>query len=332
LLALDAIISFAGEVSSIGRADYTIWYAIGYIILTLPQELYRLFPMAALLGGMLGLGVLASNSELVAIRAAGVSVRRVLLAVLKAALLLSVAVTFIGEVIAPPAIQYAKFKRLRAISAEISMNTDFGLWARDGNTYIHVRRVSDDGRLFGINLYMFNDKHGLEQTISAANARFDGKKWKLNKVRQSTIDEQGIVTKHMKSLQWDTLLNPSLVNVVAVTPENLAIWRLYSYIEYLHSNGLDASHYELSFWNKVIAPFSMAVMVILAVPFVFGSLRSSSIGQRIVLGFLIGLIFFIVDRLVGQVGIVYRIYPAVAASLPTVVVLIIALALLRRVR
>lgn len=332
LLALDAIIGFAGETSTIGRADYTAWHAVAYIILRVPQRIYQLFPMAALLGGMLGLGMLASRSELIAIRAAGVSVRRVLFAVLKIALLIAALVTLVGEVVAPPAIQYAKFERLRAISAQISMNTNFGLWARDGNTFIHVRRVANDGRLFGINLYTFDDQHALRKRITAASASFDGENWQLKNVRQSNIGAEGVVTKTSQTLQWRSLLNPSLVNVVSVTPENLAIWRLYRYIIYLRDNGLDASQYELTFWNKVVAPFTMAVMVMLAVPFIFGSLRSSSIGQRIVLGFLIGLIFYIVDRLIGQVGIVYRLHPAVAASLPTLAVLFVGLVLLKRVR
>jgi len=322
MMTLDTLVTFAGETGAIGHANYTLWYAIGYVLLSMPQELYQYFPMIALLGTMFGLGTLASHSELIAMRASGLSIVRITYAVLKTGLILAAIVIFIGEVIAPPAIQYAKLKRVSAMNAKISLNTDYGLWARDGNTYIHVRRVESDGSLVGINLYLLNDQQVLEQRISAARAVYMDDHWKLQRVNTITITPQDLKRSYVETMDWKSLLNPDVVNVVSVTPENLSFWKLYGYIEYLKDNGLNASRYELTFYTKVISPLTIAVMIVLAIPFVFGSLRDFGMGKRIVIGFMLGLGFYLFNTLSGQTGLTYEWPPWLAATLPTVLVMI----------
>jgi lipopolysaccharide export system permease protein len=332
MMTLDTLITFAGETGVIGKAHYTIWYAIGYVLLSMPQELYQYFPMIALLGTMFGLGMLASHSELIAMRAAGLSIVRITYAVLKTGIILAAIVIFIGEVIAPPAIQYAKLKRVSAMNAKISLNTDYGLWARDGNTYIHVRRVESDGHLIGINLYLFDEYQILQQTVTAAAAEYKNGHWELQRVTLQTITPAGLKKSYSDTLQWQSLLNPEVVNVVSVTPENLSVWRLRGYIDYLNENQLDASRYKLTFWTKVASPITIAVMIILAVPFVFGSLRDAGMGKRIVIGFMLGLGFYLFNTLSGQIGLVYNLPPFVAATLPTVLVMVAAVFMLIRTR
>ncbi len=332
MMTLDTLVTFAGETGAIGKAHYTIWYAIAYVLLSMPQELYQYFPMIALLGTMFGLGMLANHSELIAMRAAGLSIVRITYAVLKTGLILAAIVIFIGEVIAPPAIQYAKLKRVSAMNEKISLNTDYGLWARDGNTYIHVRRVESNGHLVGINLYLLNDQQVLQQTVSAAGAEYKNDKWELQRVTMQTITPTGLKKTYSKTLQWETLLNPEVVNVVSVTPENLSVWRLRGYIDYLNENQLDASRYKLTFWTKIASPLTIAVMIVLAIPFVFGSLRDAGMGKRIVIGFMLGLSFYLFNTLSGQIGLVYKLPPILAATLPTLVVMVAGGYLLYRTR
>ena len=330
MLTLDGIISFAGETGDIGRAKYTLWRAIYFVLLSTPQKIYLMFPMVVLLGTIISLGMMASHSELVAVRAAGVSIGRIAIAALKTGLILTAFVIAIGEFVAPPAIQYAKLSRLAAMEAKISLNTDYGLWARDGNNYIHIRRVENDGRLIGINLYIFDNQQTLVETVSAATADYVEDHWMLQRVSRSIISEQGISTESLKEQRWDSLLNPDVVNVVSVTPETLSIWKLRGYIDYLNDNALDSREYELWFWSKLIAPFTIAAMILLALPFVFGSLRNVGAGQRILVGFLLGLGFYIFNQLMAKLGLVYQFHPAIAASLPTLIVFIFAVYLLRR--
>jgi lipopolysaccharide export system permease protein len=332
MMTLDALVTFAGETGAIGKAHYTVWYAIAYVLLSMPQELYQYFPMIALLGTMFGLGMLASHSELIAMRAAGLSIMRITYAVLKTGVILAAFVIFVGEVIAPPAIQYAKLKRVSAMNEKISLNTDYGLWARDGNTYIHVRRVESNGHLIGIDLYLLDDQQVLQQTVSAAGANYKNGHWELQRVTLTTITPTGLKKSFSKTMDWQTLLNPEVVNVVSVTPENLSVWKLRGYIDYLKENQLDASRYKLTFWTKVVSPLTIAVMIVLAIPFVFGSLRDAGMGKRIVIGFMLGLGFYLFNTLSGQIGLVYRLPPVVAATLPTLLVMVAGVFMLYRTR
>jgi len=332
LAALFILISFANEFEKIGQADYTIWQAVMYVLLRIPQNIYEIFPMAALLGTMLGLGALSKKSELVIIRASGVSRLRISLAVIKSAAMLIVLVVIIGEIVAPPALEYANQTRLKALASQLSLNTDYGLWARDGNTFIHVRNVEHDGRLVDINLYTLNDTGSLDKQLHADTARYTGDVWELRNVTESYIDHVGIQQTLIPQLKWQTLLDPELVGIVSLEPTNLAIWKLLDYIQYLRSNGLESKQYELAMWNKLIAPFTILAMVLLAVPFVFRSQRQTSVGLQIVVGFLIGIVFYIVSRLAGQIGLVYDLMPAISASLPTLLVFALAAWQFRRTR
>jgi lipopolysaccharide export system permease protein len=332
LVTLDAIISFAGDADKIGHASYTLWSAIEFTLFRIPRQAYALFPLAVLLGTVLGLGMLASSGELVVIRAAGVSLLRIIFSVMKAAMVLIVLAMVIGEAIAPPLTQYAQIKKARTLSQQISLNTDYGLWARDGQVYIHVRRVESDGRLTGIQLYRFDDQQQLVSTTSAASARHQGDQWLLNKVTRTELSPSGAKQQHLDHLTWKSLLKPELVDVVSILPEFLSVWKLNDYIGYLKENNLDSALYELSFWNKLMMPLTIAAMVLLAVPFVFGSRRQGGVGQRIFIGFLAGLVFYIVDQLIGQVSVVYSIPPWLGASFPTFLILSLGIYSIRRIR
>jgi len=328
--ALLFLITFAGEFDKIGKANYTFWNAIEFTLLKTPSLMYALFPIATLLGSIMGLGALANSHELIVVRSAGISIGRIVISIMKMALVLMIFAFVLGEVIGPPAQQYAKIKRVKALSTDISFNTEYGLWARDGNTYIHVQRADSSGNLHQIHLYTFNKQQQLESLLKADTAKHNGETWVLQDVTQSSVSNERVTTKNIDTMLWKTLMDPELVQIVSVEPETLAIWKLKSYIDYLEDNGLDTANYKLAFWGKVVMPLTIAAMVLLAVPFVMGSMRKTSIGQQILIGFLAGLSFFIANRLLGQMSLVYNFHPAVGAALPSLGVLGIAVLLMRR--
>ncbi len=331
LVALFALIGFVDELDQIGRGSYTLWHALLYTLLNMPRQMYEIFPMATLLGTMLGLGMLANNRELVVMRTAGLSLTRIVWAIMKTAAMLILLAMVIGEVIAPPVYEYSNQKRLQLMGAKISLNTQYGLWARDGETYINVRRVDSQAKLRGIHLYTF-DGQRMQTLMRAKSARYDGEQWLLKNVTRYDVDDQALQKHKVDELPWRTLLDPALINVVSVDPDTLPVWKLYNYIDYLRENGLDSGQYELAMWGKAVMPFTLAAMVLLAVPFVFGAQRHTGIGQQIMIGFLIGIVFYIGNRLAGQMGLVYEFPPALGAALPTALVIGASLLWFRRLR
>ncbi len=341
---LFVLISFAGEFSDIGKANYTYLSALGYVLLRAPRHIYELFPIAAVLGTIIGLGGLAARSELVVMRASGLSVLRLVGAVLRASLLLMLAALLFGEGLAPPAEQYAQQMRIEALQQKISLNTSYGLWIRDGANFIHVQQMTDKRHLRGIFIYNFDRQQRLRSITHARTAELDEEQgWILSDVERSNLanvaalaPEEGrpqvaVSTERLDTLRGFPLLPVEVIDTVSVAPQTLSLWRLGDYIDYLLANGLNADNYELAFWSKVMMPFSIAAMVLLAVPFVAGSMRATSIGQRILVGFMLGIVFFLINKLAGQMGIVYDFPPAVAASVPTLIVLLGGGLLLRRV-
>lgn len=332
LIVLYELFAFAGEANQIGRADYTVWAAMQYSLLRIPQHIYELFPMSMLLGSMLGLGWLANHNELVIIRMAGVSLLRIVGSIMKTAIMLMVIAMVIGEGIAPPLHQYASEQRIKALHGQINMNTDYGLWARDGDTYINVNSVDKDGRLNGITLYQFSKNNFIERQIQASQAVYDGKQWMLKSVKETSHKNNSFVVKRKKEMKWKTLLDLDMVKIVAVKPELLSIWKLNGYIDYLKNNDLEYTKYELVYWTKLFGPMTILAMVLLSIPFVFGSVRHISIGKQILLGFLVGITFYIVSRLTGQMGLVYGVPAIFSALLPNLLVIILTVWSYRKIR
>ncbi|MFK5912793.1 MAG: LPS export ABC transporter permease LptG [Woeseiaceae bacterium] len=331
-LILYELFSFAGDAGLIGKANYTLWSAIKNTLYLIPQHIYELFPLSMLMGTMLGLGWLANHNELVVIRTAGVSLMRIVVAVMKTAVMLMLLATILGEAVAPPLLQHAKDIKLKALNRNINMNTDYGLWARDDQTYINVNRVDSTGRLVGITLYLFSKENHLQRTIMAKHARYDGQQWILNSVDETLYLDDKVEVKHTKEMLWQTLLDLDMVKIVAIRPDLLSVWKLTSYMEYLKNNDLDYGRYELVYWTKIFSPLTILSMVLLAIPFVFGSTRQISLGRQILLGFFVGISFYLVSRLSGQMGLVYGVPAILSALLPNLLVISLAIWGYRRIR
>lgn len=331
-IVLYELFSFAGETSKIGLADYTVWSALQYSLLRIPQHIYELFPLSMLLGTMLGLGWLANHNELVIIRMAGVSLLRIVGSVMKTAIMLMLIAMVVGEGIAPPLQQYATDQRIKLLKSNINLNTDYGLWARDGNTYVNVNRVDNVGRLIGVTLYQFTENNFIERQIHARQAVYDGEQWLLKSVKETVHKNDSFTVNNKKEMKWKTLLDLDTVKIVAIRPELLSIWKLNGYIDYLKNNDLEYTKYELVYWTKLFGPLTILAMVLLSIPFVFGSVRHVSIGKQILLGFLVGITFYIVSRLIGQMGLVYGAPAILSALLPNLLVIALATWSYRKIR
>ena len=174
-----------------------------------------------------------------------------------------------------------------------------------------------DGRFAGVSIYVFDDQNRLRVVTKAQEANYDGEQWTLSDVIQSNLDKEGVSVKAVEYAKWRSQLNPGLLNVVVVPPEFLPVWSLIEYIRYLKINHQSVGQYQMAFWMKVMMPLSSAVMVFLAVPFVFGPLRSTPIGARILVGALVGIGFHLFNQSFQHIGLVFGVLPWLAASLPT---------------
>ena len=189
-----------------------------------------------------------------------------------------------------------------------------------------------DGLVGGVTVYEFDDRQRLQEVTQAKTGKFAKGSWMLRQVARSHIDPAGVETQHLKQMEWQSLLTPDMIEVVEVKPDSLSVKGLLDYIAYLRDNGLSAEHYQLAFWNKLVLPVTTAVMVFLSIPFIFGPLRSVGIGQRIFVGTLVGIGFYLLGQLFGYAGLLYKLPSVVSAALPTAFFFMMAILLVRRVR
>ncbi len=333
LVGLSAIIKFVEQFRSIGKGAYDTLHAVLYTVLTMPKDVETFFPMAALLGALIALGNLASRSELVVMQASGFSRLKIGLAVMKTALPLVLITMAIGEWGIPQTEQFARDMRSRAISGGSMLSMKNGIWAKEGQDFIYVRRVREDGSLNDIYIYSFNENNRLQKLSHANRATYDNEKglWILNQVNESVIGDE-IITENSINQQWQTSLTPDKIGVFAIKSSSLSISGLSNYISFLKETGQDASNYELTYWRKLFQPISVGVMMMLALSFIFGPLRSVTAGARIVTGICFGFLFYVFNEIFGPLSLVYNTPPIFGALMPSIVFLMITWWLLSRRR
>jgi len=318
LVALFTFITYVDQLGDVGQGSYGAIQAAEYVLLIIPRIVYQMFPIAVLVGAIIGLGMLANSNELTVIRAAGVSIKRIILSVMKVGIFLIVIVIIIGEWIAPVSERYAQVFRSVALSNSLAIGKIYGVWARDGLKFVNIQKVLPEGKLGGVNIYELDETRKLNKLIQAKVAYYINDNWVLEDVTEAQIGTDSINVQRYQSREWSTSLSPDLLSIVIVKPETLSIIGLYQYIEHLHENELDASRYELAFWSKIVLPIVTGVMIFLAIPFVFGSLRSVSIGKRIMVGTFVGIFFYIINQVFGYVGLVYHFNIMLSAVLPAI--------------
>ncbi|MBT8447140.1 MAG: LPS export ABC transporter permease LptG, partial [Gammaproteobacteria bacterium] len=268
LLGLFTFITFVEELSDVGTGQYGFPEVISYVAMKVPRLAYELFPVAALIGALIGLTALSRSAELVAMRAAGVARGAIVLAVLKAGLLFVVLAIVLGEFVSPYTEQYARSYSAAKKSGQVATRTGKGFWARDGNSYINIKAVLPGDTLEGVYIYEFDDDARLRTSTYARSASYVDGQWVLSGIRQTEVAEHGVVARQIEQASWNSVLRPELLSIVAVKPEILSVWSLVRYIEYLDSNNLETRLYQHAMWAKIFYPAATAVMVFLAVPLV----------------------------------------------------------------
>jgi lipopolysaccharide export system permease protein len=332
ILGLLVLFTFIDELDDVGDGQYGVPQAFAYALLSMPRFVFEAFPAAALIGSLVGLGGLASHSELTAMRAAGVSVRHILFAILKAGMPMMVVVIALGEWVAPPVQDHANHMRAVAQHGQVTLRSRYGFWARDGHAFINIRQILPGQSLRDLYLYEFDERRELRLVTHAERAEFVDGGWVLRNLRQAALRPEGVQVRSLEQARWDSLLSPGLLKAVVADPSLLSAWTLYHYLEFMQQNGLHVPAYEVAFWSKVVAPVATLVMLFLGVPFVFGNLRTVGVGQRVFVGVLVGTLFFMLSRGLAYAAVVYGFNPLAAATLPALLFLAGGAVFLRRVR
>jgi len=332
LVMLLVFFTLIEESGDIGRGDYRLADAFLVSVLSAPRYVFEAFPVAALIGSLIGLGSMGSHGELIAMRGSGFSLRQIVLAVMKTGLLMMVLVFVFGELVAPASEQWGSQHRMEKMQQKVTLNTRYGFWARDGRAFINIRTILPGARLEDIYVYEFDADKRLTLATHAERAEHQGDHWLMHQIRQSQVSDSGISQRRLDQARWDSLLDPGLLSAIILQPTMLPIVELFRYISVMRDNGQSATSYEVALWVKLATPFGTLVMLFITVPFVLAHQRFVSMGQRVFLGVMLGMAFYMLSRGMSYVAVVYELNPILSAFLPVSAFLAIGLVMLKRVR
>ena len=333
LLTLSGLYIFITQQDEIGVGTYTLEDAFLYVGLNLPKYAFDMLPIAALIGALLALGNMARSMELIVVRAAGVSVVRIAMWVAGAGVILMLLTGILGELVAPQMEQYGRRMKTFEKYHDYSLAGNRSAWAKDGNTIVAVGQQSGDNRYGGVYVFNFNPQHRLDSIGRASSASIDANNvWRLDNYRESRFEEEKVVARATAAAQVRTRLSAEFLGLAVLDPDSLPGLGLLSYIRHLKENGLDSRAYETAFWARIARTVAVAIIVVLAVPFAFGPMRSTGTGSRTVVGIMIGVVFFLLAKMLESGGAVFDLPPVVIAWVPTALLALITGIAVSRVR
>ena len=335
LLGIMTVFTFLEQVQDI-KNNYSMSAVMMFCVMSMPRMFYDVIPYSALIGCLVGLGLLANNSELLVMRTSGVSTWSLAMSAVKPTLILVVLGLLLGEYVLPGIETKARNDRIQALRGADEITPVFGMWYREGDVFMHFDQIGQGGHIKGVTLYYFDGHHDLTRTLYADEANYhkvDGQKsfWTLRKIVITDISPDRTDTRKMDSMRWDIDLEPGLLKTeILVSPDNMSIRELRRKIDYMEKQGLNSGKFEVGFWQKVLQPLATVGLVFIAISFIFGPLRESTMGMRVVAGLIIGILFKFVQDLLSPASLVFGFSPFLAIFLPILACFGIGYVLMRR--
>ncbi len=340
LVGLDAVLATVDEIGDMGQGRYDFVSVLTYVAYTIPRRAYTMFPTAAVIGALMGLGQLAASSELTALRALGISRRRLSLSVALPLALLTGLMMFSGETLGPVAQRSADTMKAAARSNDVILARYSGLWAREGNTFLNAmdgRERSDESgswlELDNVRMFEFDRDGRLESVAQVGQAEHRSGGWLLRDVRRVTFQERSVAETRVEEERWESQLDAAALAASAggaFRPRYMSARELGQGIDYRKRNALDASEYEEHYWSRWFYPVNVLALCLAAIPFAFGSLRSGGLGRRLFIGVVFALMFWLLQNQVAKLAAVYGFDYRIAYALPPLLMLTVSWLLFRR--
>ncbi len=325
LLFLFSFFDLIHELNDLGKGSYQLWQMFVFVLLALPGHAYELFPIAVLIGTLYGLSNLAAHSEITVMRASGMSRNKLAGALIRVGLLFVLAAFLLGELVMPISEEAAQQWRLKALNNFVATQFRSGIWVKDRGSFINVREMMPDNSLRDLRIYDFDEEHRLRRISTAKKAVYlQDHQWRLTDVERTLFGRNGVEVQHESSTDWDSILTPEVMSTLLVEPEQMSVWNLFAYIRHLRDNSQQTVRFEIAQWSKLLYPFSILVMMLLALPFALQRPRSGVVGVRIMIGIGLGLGFYLTSRFFSYLGQLNDWSPIISTLAPSLTFLLVA--------
>ncbi|HHL32470.1 MAG TPA: LPS export ABC transporter permease LptG [Oceanospirillales bacterium] len=331
-LALDVLIGFIQQINAVGRGDFTVGSAIYYTFLTIPSRIFDNFPVSSVVGVMIGLGALAANSELVVIQSAGISRLKIAGMTIVILLIWLVPMSLMGEYVVPPAKIMAESYRSTMINKNIGLGVNTGVWIRDGNVIFNAVPI-DNGysvankniSMNDVTVYELDDKLQVVKVSKAKKAIHKDDSWELYDLEVTEFIDSGVTTRLIDKKIWPSRIEPEILSIIDSRPKYLSIRAILKYKKFQVNKEHIPIKYNIALWSKISYPLVVIATALTGLPFLFGLLRSGGFGQRLLIGVMLGIILYLLNRTLANIGEVFHVHPILVTSLPSAFILVIVL-------
>ncbi|NKB37242.1 MAG: LPS export ABC transporter permease LptG [Gammaproteobacteria bacterium] len=331
LIPLFSFLDLIEQLDDVGEGFYRTRDAFIYVIYLLPRRFIELAPFIALLGTVIGLGRLAVNLELITMRAAGLSPMRISLVVLKVGFFLLILLTVLEQYVAPKYQQKAISHRAEALAQSAELGSDLGTWTRDKSQVLRIGESAPGSLMRDIEIMTFDQDGSLREHLNAEYAEIvTASEWELSNVTRRKFSKRSLETSHFENILWRPFLNSEQMATLNRPAESLSPVELYQYVSYLKKTGQKSDAYELALWRKFGGGLVTIAMLLLSVPFVFGSVRGG-IANRLVLAGITGICVYLLDQIAANVGLLLDLSFPLVALAPGLILIWIAVAWLQRI-
>lgn len=324
------LVDLLGEIKNIGEGDYGLTQAVIFVLMRMPAEVYQFTPILLLLGCIVGLSILTASREVAVMRTAGFSIKQIMQSVVMAASVLLIGLCFLGEYVAPKLTYTAEVQKEYAKNSGQAVMTTAGIWFHVTNNFVHVETIIDKNLLKNVTRYEFDNQHRLQAAYFAKRLINDNNQWVMEDVVKTTFYTDRTKSEQMNKMPWHLAFNNNLLSSGSVEANEMSLPKLVKYTKFLKQNGLQANEFQYELWQRILQPLAAIIMVFLALPFVLGTFHSASLGKRLLIGIMVGFIFFIFKATLGQLSVVYQIPPFLSAAIPLVLFSFIAYMLSRK--
>jgi lipopolysaccharide export system permease protein len=332
LLALYGFFDIVQELPQVGQHAYTAQIMLTYVALQIPSHSYELFPLAVLIGVLVAMTQLASSSEYTVIRTSGITLVQVASILFSFGMVCAVATALLGEFGAPLAEQKAQQIKLSATRSMVAQEFHSGVWVKDNANIINIREMLPDTTLLGVHVYTYDSNYRLVQTRMAERGFYNpGRKtWTLENVSETDLTADHIYTRNVGSLEWKSVLEPGILNVLLVVPEEMSALNLLKYIKHLEDNHQKTQRYDIALWGKLFYPLACVSMALMALAFIPRQRRQGQLGLRLFSGICLGVAFHFINRLFGYLGLLHDWNAPLSATLPTLLFFALGVLLILR--
>lgn len=316
LVSIYTLVTFVSDANE-GRTTLQV---LEYSALMIPSSLYILMPIVALLGTLMGIGALARSGELTAMRSAGVSLARVGGATLIAGAGLAAFAFFLGDWLAPASENLATELRDSARGG----NTGKSIWLRDADRVVRINTLESENHIRDITVFRLGSDGRVAAALTVDEGHYADGHWTLSGVKRTDFGAASTTVTTLDQLDIGGGISPNVLKLFILEAGSLSAHGLLRLIGYMDENHLDAAKYRILLWRKLVEPLTVMVMMLFAVPFVTGQLRDAGAGQKLLAGALIGIVFYVLNKVSVSLGDIYQWPAPLAAGLPTVVLALLA--------